>query len=202
MLVTPAYSTTITTYSSLASWQAAASGVQTDNFEGLAPGGSYTLYNNGIFQNGVEFIGITPQNTGVMDTTMSSWYNFGTGDAGFVTGPPVNITLPTAATAFSINLFTNPAAVTYTVTVLSMPFSVPTFTTSTGPAFFGITSDTAFSTLQLQVPAGGNYAFFDNFQWGTAQVTTQAPEAGTFLLIGSGLIGIAFFRKRRSLRRS
>jgi hypothetical protein len=206
VMVTPASSSTITTYSDSASWLAATSGVQTDNFEGLAPAGSFTVYSPaGIFQNGVEFIGLSGT-TGVMDTSTSLWYNFGTVGAGFVSNPTsVHITLPTPVTAFSINLFTNPAAVTYTVTTLSTPFTVPTFTTSTGPAFFGVTTDTAFSTVDLQLPAGNNYAFFDNFQWGTAQAGEnlgEVPEAGTFLLIGTGLMGLAIFRRKAFKRRA
>jgi PEP-CTERM motif len=199
VMVTPACSSTITTYSSLASWQAATSGVQIDNFESLGTPGAITP-TGAILQNGVEFLGLSGQ-TGIADTNAYSWLNFGTGFAGFNanTAGTVHITLPTAVTAFSINLFTNPAAVTYTVTTLSTPFTVPTFTTSTGPAFFGVTSDTAFSTVDLQVPTGTTYALFDNFQWGTAQAGQDlgdVPEAGTFLLIGTGLMGFAIFRRK------
>jgi hypothetical protein len=200
VMITPAYSTTITTYSDSASWLAATTGVvQADNFEGMAPSGGYTVYSGGIFQSGVEFIGLSGT-TGVMDTTQASYYNFGTGDAGFVMGAPdVRITLPAPVTAFGINLFTNPPNLTYTVTTLATPFSVPTFAVPT-PAFFGITSDTAFSTVDLGAPAGSTYAFFDNFQWGTAQAGQQGqgqvPEAGTFLMIGTGLMGLAIFRRK------
>jgi PEP-CTERM motif-containing protein len=198
VMATPAYSATITTYSDSPTWLAATTGViTTDTFTGLAPTNSYTMYPSGILENGVEFIGLSGS-TGVMDTTLASYYNFGTGDAGFVSagGTSVQITLPSPVTAFSIDLFTNPAQVTYTVTTLSTPFTVPTFTTSVGPAFFGVTSDTAFSSVNLQVPAGTTYAFFDNFQFGTAQVESPVPEAGTFLLIGTGLLGFAVFRRK------
>jgi hypothetical protein len=197
VMATPAFAATITTYTDSPTWLAATSGVTTDNFESLGTAGTYKLYPGGIFQNGVEFIGISGQ-TGVFDTTMASYYNFGTGFAGFVFGTTgVTITLPAPATAFSINLFTNPAALTYTLSVLSTPFTVPTFATPT-PAFFGATSDTPFSTVTLGVPAGSTYAFFDNFQWGTAQTGggSEVPEAGTFLLIGTGLVGFAVFRHR------
>jgi hypothetical protein len=197
VMATPAYSATITTYTSSASWLAATTSDQLDNFEGLAPSGSYTTYPGGIFENGVEFIGLSGS-TGVMDTNLASYYNFGTNDAGFVSlGTSIQITIPTPVTAFSINLFTNPAATTYTVTALSTPFTVPTFAVPT-PAFFGITSDTSFTSVNLQVPSGTSYAFFDNFQWGTAQTGggSEVPEAGTFLLIGTGLVGFAIFRHR------
>jgi hypothetical protein len=199
VMVTPAYSTTITSYSSSATWLAATNGVTTDTFEGLAPSGSYAMYPSGIFQNGVEFIGISGS-TGVADTSSGpfSWANYGTNDAGFVTGTTgVTITLPGPVTAFGINLFASPAGTTYTVSTLSTPFTVPTATTAP-PTFFGVTSDTPFSTVSLSIPSGTTYAFFDNFSFGTAQAgqTGQVPEAGTFFLIGTGLVGFAVFRNK------
>jgi hypothetical protein len=200
VMVTPAYSTTITSYTDSATWVAATTGVTTDNFSGLAPAGTFTT-TGAIFQNGVEFLGLAGA-TGIADTSIFSWDNFGTGFAGFVTNSQnaigVTITLPTPVTAFSLNLFTNPSAATFTVTTLSTPFTVPTFAVPT-PAFFGVTSDTPFSTVSLSVPAGSTYAFFDNFAFGTAQAgqqTGQVPEAGTFFLIGTGLIGFAAFRAK------
>jgi hypothetical protein len=98
-------------------------------------------------------------------------------------------------TAFSINLLSSPYGQTYTVSTLSTPFTVPT-SSSQPPTFFGITSDTAFTSVNLAVPAGTTYAIFDNFQWGTADVGNPVPEAGTFLLIGTGLMGFAVFRRK------
>ena len=201
--VTPACSTTITTYSDLASWQAATTGDQTDTFTGLAPSGNYTTYPGGILEGGVEFIGISGT-TGVADTSsgsFGSFANYGTGDAGWVSGSTgVTITLPTAVTAFSINLFTSGSiGGTWTVTTLSQPSSVTNPTSnSEPPAFFGVTSDTAFSSVTLTPPAGYTYAFFDNFSWGTAQTGSMdpVPEAGTSLLIGTGLVAFAIFRRR------
>jgi len=196
VMAAPAYSATITTYTSSASWLAATTGDQLDNFEGLGTPGTFTV-TGPIFQNGVEFVGLSGS-TGIADTTTFSWSNFGTGEAGFVAfGTNVQITIPTPVTAFSINLFTNPAATTYTVTALSTPFTVPTFAVPT-PAFFGLTSDTSFNSVNLQVPSGTSYAFFDNFEWGTAQTGggSQVPEAGTFLMIGTGLVGFAIFRHK------
>jgi len=199
---TPAYSATITTYTSSASWLAATTGDQLDNFEGLAPSGNYTTYTGGFSENGVQFIGLSGSTIGVGDTSsgfFSSFENYGTNEAGFVFGGTTTgftITVPTPVTAFGINLFTG-APVTYTVTTLSTPSSAPTFVPP-NPAFFGVTSDTSFTTVNFQVPSGTSYAFFDNFQWGTAQTGggSEVPEAGTFLLIGTGLVGFAIFRHR------
>lgn len=200
-MVTPAYSTTITTYSDQATWLAATAGVTTDNFEGLAPAGSYSIYPGGITQNQVTFIGISGQ-TGVGDTSagfFGSFANFGTVDAGFVSGSSsIHITLQTPVTAFGVNLFTSQQGLTDTITNPTNA-SVPTFTAPT-LAFFGLTSDTPFSTVDIQTPTVSyNYAFFDNFQFGAAQPQSdpgEVPEAGTSLLIGTGLLGLAVFRHR------
>jgi hypothetical protein len=195
VMAAPAYSATITTYTSSASWLAATTGDQLDNFEGLGTPGTFTV-TGPIFQNGVEFVGLSGS-TGIADTTTFSWSNFGTGEAGFVAfGTNVQITIPTPVTAFSINLFTNPAATTYTVTALSTPFTfqlrLPT------PAFFGSRPIRRSRTIDVQIPTGGTYTFFDNFEWGTAQTGggSQVPEAGTFLMIGTGLVGFAIFRHK------
>jgi hypothetical protein len=206
LMVTPAYSTTITTYSSLASWQAAASGLQTINFDGIAPAGSYTTYPaiSGYSQSGVQFIGLTGSTIGIMDTTAYTWANFGTNGAGFALAstPSFRIILPAGVTAFGINLFnSSDAPSSYAATVLGTPFTAPTFNQPT-LAFFGVTSDTPIPSVDLTLSGGGGqYGFFDNFQWGTAQATGQVPEAGTFLLIGSGLIGLTIFRKRGNRRK-
>src|SRR5215472_13642263 len=113
LFVTPAYSTTITTYSDLASWQAAANVLQTVAFEGLAPTNSSTTYTGptGVTSGGVEFIGYTSSGASwiqVVDTNFSTWYNFGTNDALDLSMdrptsasplPDIHIVLPTGVTA-------------------------------------------------------------------------------------------------------
>jgi PEP-CTERM motif len=206
VMITPAYCVTITTYSSSASWLAATTGDQEDSLTSVVPTGGYEYFNSGYsFTNGVEFIGLSGS-TLVADTTSVSfsWANFGTGEAGFVSGSSsatttIAVTIPTPVTAFGINLWGsymgNLSGLTYTVSTLSTPSTVPVASTAP-PTFFGVTSDTPFTTVDLQVPAGTGYAVFDNFQWGTADVESPVPEAGTFLLIGTGLLGLAAFRRK------
>src|ERR1700735_5477918 len=87
LALVPAYSTTITTYSDPASWQAATSaGYQTVTFEGLTPPGTQTFYNGptGLTVSGVDFIGYNSAGTSdiqVIDTSAISFYNDGTGGA-------------------------------------------------------------------------------------------------------------------------
>jgi hypothetical protein len=210
----PAYSTTITTYSDPLSWTAATSpGYQTVTFEGLTPPGTVTNYYSatGVTSDGVEFIGYTYAGVSdiqVIDTSSVSWYNDGTGDA-LLQGmgrpssgsplPYVNIVLPVNVTALGLDLWTaSSPAMSYGITVAGNQYTVPTVAGNT-VAFWGITSDTAISSIQLTVPSStpssGTEALLDNFSFG-ANDLSAAPEAGTYLLIGSGLIGLIVLRKR------
>jgi hypothetical protein len=210
----PAYSTTITTYSSLSGWQAATNaGYQTVAFTGLAPSGSSETYSSatGVTADGVNFIGYTSagqSDVQVIDTSAYSYYNWGTGDALIQSlsrpnaGSPlpyINIVLPANITALSLNLFTaSPEALSFTITVAGNQYTVPTFSQPT-LAFWGITSSTAISSIELTLAGttynGGSSELLDNFSFG-AEDMTSAPEAGTYLLIGSGLIGFVVLRKR------
>jgi PEP-CTERM motif len=219
LMLVPAYSTTITTYSSLGSWQAATSaGYQTVTFTGLAPADSSTNYYSasGVTQDGVEFIGYSStgaSNIQVIDSSVSTYYNDGTGDA-LIEGvspssngaplPYIDIVLPANITALGLNLWTaSPAAASYSITVAGNTYTVPTLSGNT-EVFWGITSGTAISSLQLDVPSstfnGSNEALADNFSFGASDLTA-APEAGTYLLIGSGLIGFVVLRKRLVARK-
>jgi hypothetical protein len=214
LMVVPAYSTTITTYTSLATWQAATSaGYQTVTFTGLAPAGSSSDYYSasGVTADGVEFIGYSSTGASdiqVVDTSALSWYNDGTGDALLQGASPasngaplpyINIVLPANVTAFGMDLWTtNNPAMSYSITVAGNTYTVPTLAGNT-EAFWGITSDTPVSSLQLSVPtatvSSSTEALVDNFSFGASDLTA-APEAGTYLLIGSGLIGFVLLRKR------
>jgi len=192
LTVAPACATTIQTYTDLASWQAATSPLLFMDFE-----------NGSLGNAAVQFSGLNGGSLYVQDTTAASWMNFGTGKAAAVIVqsltpiPYIHIVLNTPVTAFALNAFTaNPNALSFTVTYNgTSSYTVPTPASGT-PAFFGLTSDTLITSidLTLQGPSVGTYELVDNFRTGTA--TAQAPEAATFLLIGSGLIGIMALRKR------
>ena len=84
----PAYSTTITTYSSSSSWKAATeAGYQTLTFAGLTTTNTATDYwsSTGLTDAGVEFIGYSSTGASdiqVIDTSGEfTWYNWGTGQA-------------------------------------------------------------------------------------------------------------------------
>jgi hypothetical protein len=215
-----AHATTITTYNDPTAWQnATAPGYQTVTFEGLTTPGGATTYNSatGLTATGVEFIGYTSSGVSagtVIDTSAFPWFNDGSGDAFIQTTdrpnsgsplPYINIVLPANVTALSMDLFTaSPQALNYTISVAGNQYAVPTFSQPT-LAFFGITSDTAISSVQLTLAGttfnSGSQALLDNFRFGGSggsggSDVTAAPEAGTYLLIGTGLIGLVLLRKR------
>jgi hypothetical protein len=213
----PARSGTITTYTDPNAWAAAASLTQNITFAGLAPTDGSTIYQgaSGLTTGGVEFIGYTSSGNSwieVVDTSFNSYYDFtstdGSTDAllqemdrpnASAPLPYIQIVLPTGVTAFSMDLFTvSPSALSYQVTVAGTNYTVATDPLPT-EQFFGVTSDTPIATIDLTVLGttynGSTSALLSNFSFGTADLS-QAPEAGTFLLIGSGLIGIAALKKR------
>jgi hypothetical protein len=214
LALAPAYSTTITTYSNQATWEAATSaGYQTVTFTGLAPAGGSTSYNSatGVTADGVDFIGYSSAGVSdvqVIDTSSVSWYNDGTGDALIESASPstsssplpyINIVLPANVTSLSLDLWTaSSPGMSYSITVAGNTYTVPTVSGNT-ETFWGITSDTPITSIQLDVPAStpssGTQALLDNFSFG-ADDMSAAPEAGTYLLIGSGLIGLVILRKR------
>jgi hypothetical protein len=205
-----ARATTITTYSSYTNWsQATASGFQTINFAGDAPSGSVQSYPGGLSQDGVEFYGYNSSGTSdlqVIDTSAFSYYDWGTGDAPIQSLnrpnsssplPYIDIVLPANITSLGLNLFTaSPEALNFTITVAGNQYSVPTYSQPT-LAFWGITSSTAISSIQLTLAGttynGGSSELLANFSFGDM---VAAPEAATYLMIGSGLIGLVLLRKR------
>ncbi|MBZ5608079.1 MAG: hypothetical protein LAP38_07475 [Acidobacteriia bacterium] len=219
-VVAPAYSATITTYSDSSAWQSAASVLATVDFEGLAPANGSTTYtgSTGVTSGGAEFIGYTSSGSSwiqVIDTNFNIWYNFGTSDAlrqnmdrptSNSPLPYIHVALPANVTAFGVDLFTvSPSALSYTITVAGTPYTVPTSNRPT-ETFWGVTSDTPIPsvdlTLQGTVYNGSTSALLDDFRYGAAQGMSDAPEAATFLLIGSGLIGIAALKKWLGRNRS
>lgn len=217
-------------YADQTSWLNATTVVSTIGFDGVNTNAGTILANTdstGLFIGGIDFFGSTSSggnSLGIADPSAGQLYwDFGTGSlldwdqfpssTGFI--PSLTITLPQAVTSFGLNVMSNGGSgVNFNVTVNSVMYSAaPTIGwTSTSPtsphnAFFGFTSDTAFTTIVLQLPSGATYVtpIIDNFAYGTAGTVVgdppppppgDTPEPATFLSISSGLIGLAVMARR------
>ena len=218
---TPLYSTTVE-FTSRSSWLAAVSGVTTTTFDTAvgsytppAPDGTLNLNAaTGITLDGVTFTGYdnTPALAGlsiVRSGTLSPYYNWGTGGAILIGDPyqgalaHLHIALGTAVTAWGTDLMMgNGVTGTFSIKIngvacptacLAPAFAFPT------AAFFGMTSDTTFSSIDLYGTINGRPEL-DNFSTATAAAGGGAtPEVATLLLCATGLISLAKFKKIRSL---
>src|SRR3954470_24699844 len=173
--VTPLYSTTVE-YSSRSAWLTAVSSVVTTTFDASAvgytppaPGANVSFGFGGVTLNGVTFQGYSDTGneyslSAVSAGPSSQYFNWGTGGAilrgDFYQGAlaRLHISLPNAVTAWGTDLMLggNPGGsfsikVNGSAVCLSATCQAPT-NTSQVAVFFGMTSDTAFSYVDLYVP--------------------------------------------------
>lgn len=218
----PAQSATITVYDDPVAFDAAAMSLLAINFEGLAPNNSFQNYANpaGLTTDQVNFAAAGTGPFGAGNVTVlgagyaasqSAVYNTGTGAILIYTPPNqpgtayLDITLPSGITAVGTDFWAvQPYVTTMQVTVsaggTSSTFPVSTVTRPTS-TFFGVTSDTAITSLQFHFPAGQVGVILDNFTLGEAAAITPPeeaiPEPGTVMLVGAALLGIGLLRRRR-----
>jgi len=173
-VVAPACATTITTYTSLASWTAASTGVQLLDFE------------NSCLSNclGVSFTGLSGT-IGIQDTTGISWMDFGTHKAAYINTnsaatPTIRILLPGSVTAFGLYLFSaNPNALTFTITTLSNTFNVATNPTPTPRSLVMRNTSTAdgYFTRTLGGSRSNQHSRRHKLSWLGGLTTYREPTA-------------------------
>jgi hypothetical protein len=220
----PAFCTVIT-FNSQSSWQSATTGDSTPiGFDGIATVGSPASFNTttGLVIGGVDFIGwtsATSAQTIVYDPSLNQpFFDFGTGSIlswnanNGLTGayPYLEVILPQAVNAVGMNIMAGTGSV-FQVGLNNAIFAYTSGATTGWPVpnFFGLTSDTPFTTFYLQLP-GGNTPFIDNFSYGSEQTQgggggggsdpTDTPEVATFLMIATGLIALS--KGRRVIHRA
>lgn len=211
-----------TVFTDAAAFAAATTGVTTNGFEGVAPGQSTYILGSGSYAQPGFAITQNTNNAFNTDPAQTSYYyNWGTG--GVINTPysgTLTVTFSTAVTAFGLDLgtfhslpFPFPPGVTpgAATTRYGVPVTVGTsqgnFTVATNAtqnfAFFGVTSDTAFTSFTLSAaapaPAGTTPSIvFDNLRFGSAVAAVPEPATWGLMILGFGMVGTGL-RQRRTL---
>ena len=195
-------------------WMASVTGLTTYDFGVQAPG-SQTNYNTstGLVQAGLGFsiVGFNTQGNGYNFSTVQGnagntpWYDWGTGAIGksdqvFNTFmPKIRITFTGGPkTAFGIDLATSGVS-TGVIFVTPEGGSSTSVTTQLNPTwtFYGITSATAFSYIDIIPQTHDAFALIDSLAFGSeAPPPSETPEVSTLLSVATGLALLASCGKK------
>jgi hypothetical protein len=194
-LAAPPSRATVIVYTDRAQFQAAATGLQTLTFEGLAPAGSFTFFPSppGLTLQGVNFRG-TPDRLFVIDPGfMPPTFAWSSGQVlqENSSGGELDVFLPAGITAVGtdVSSFLQQTAIfrlsTGDVFTVAEP-GRPDF------AFLGFTSDVPITSLAITITNNGNPTI-DNFSFGFAAV----PEPSSLVLAVLGCLGLLGWRRRQ-----
>jgi hypothetical protein len=212
--LTPAFSATLTTYNSQASFNAAlTSGVLIDfnNLVAVTNGQADYSTAAGLTQSGVNFVGVNGSGNYLIATRSDGNANYDWGSSTLLSLPYywgsaasyLTITLPSNTTAAGFDLMTfSPQAGSFTITMpADLGGGTYVVNTANRPtrSWFGITSDTSISSIQIAVNGVnpvthvGSIPLLDNFKFGAAaEQPADTPEVATFILIGTGLAAMRY----------
>jgi hypothetical protein len=201
------------TYTDRATWEAAVTGESTIDFDHVvggytppAPGG-FTGYSSGLTISGVTFNNFldsstTPFTIYANNAGYATWNSATVLRAQDYTAGHTNyfrVALPTGGVnAFGVDLMNGSNNLAgYTVVVGASTWAAPTFASPTR-AFFGITSTTAITSVDLQYTSGT--PLLDNFSTATPGAAPAAtPDVASLLLCASGLVLISRVAKRKNV---
>jgi hypothetical protein len=198
---TPARADTVV-FTTRALFNAAATGLTTIDFEGIAPDNSVANFPTPLTLQGATFSGSPTGMVSVVDDGFFAplfQFNSGAVLSGFSF---VEVTLPAGITAIGTDLMsTNPTGSPFEVVLATGETFVVNTPLRPERGFFGIVTDVAIASIRFTTrPAGPNQSpgipLLDNFSFGQAQAA-PVPEPATILLLGTGLAGIAARARRR-----
>jgi hypothetical protein len=210
-----------TVYTSAAAFTAATTGVTTNGFNSVPNGTSSWILQSGSYSQPGFTITATNNNAFNSNGTgnPSGYYYYDWGTGGVINTPyggTLTVTFSTAVTAFALDLGvfygmafpyppgTIPGAAT---TLYGQPVQIGTsqgnFTVNTATTqnltFFGVTSDTAFTSFTISglTNQSGASTVFDNLRFGTA-ATAAVPEPATWamMIMGFGMVGASLRRRQ------
>ena len=186
-------------YTSAAAFGAATMGGTTITF--TAPSSTTYAYFNPSYTDGgtgtVYSIAV-----GGIDLTGKDYYGTGTYSADFLVGSSdgfgfanqLTITPPAGYSAIGLDIGGLFNAATFTVTLsdgATFAISVPA---SYGTSFFGFSSTSGISSISFPTPSSETFVITDTT---IAHLPTSVPEPGTFVMLGTGLVGLANVLRRK-----
>ena len=209
-----------TTYTSAAAYDVATTGLTYGNFTDVPtpnPGDS----GQGTFGGGNPLAGYsslagvvftTPNLNGFVNVNSADFYSSNDLSVPYAVNSQydgaapdiLNITLPTAETAFSLDFNTlfNSTTATFSLGNGFSTIFADTATTSNSPGgtsldFLGFTSTTPFTTITFSVPSQQSFVVAD-FNYGAALATGAVPEPSAWAMMIVGFATIGYFARRRS----